>query len=117
MYFPVILSLAGGLACLLLGIGFMCGLLYTIKLSDHVPEENKAPFYRAQGLCFVLLALALFTFGGFTFAARRLDNQIYTYAGLGVALIPFAINLIISRRSKARYEVFPPDNTEESRSE
>ena len=113
MYFPVILSLAAGLACLLLGIGFMCGLLYTIRLSEHVPEENKVPFYRAQGLCFVLLALALFAFGGFTFAARRLDNQIYTYVGLGVALIPFAINLIISRRSKARYEVFPADTTED----
>ena len=113
MYLPVILSAVVGIFSVVLGIGFMAGLFYSINLSDFVPEENKAAFYKAEGLGFLLLGIALLVFAVFTFFARYLDKQIYSYIGLGVAIVPFVFTVRVSKKAKEKYEVRPDSTTDE----
>ncbi len=94
-----------GILCIVIGIFNARGNISTLH-SYHrkwVSEENRIPFGKKVGLGMLIIGVSLIIFGGFTFLANTLTNNIFIIIGSVILIIGLIVGLCLSFYAMIKY--------------
>ncbi len=94
-----------GIICIVVGILNAKGDISTLH-SYHrkrVSEEDRIPFGKKVGLGMLIIGVALIIFGGFTFLANTLTNNIFIIIGSVILVIGLIVGLGLSFYAMIKY--------------
>ena len=94
-----------GVICIVIGVCNRKGNISMIHSYhiDKISEEDKIPFGRLMGIGMIIVGVTLIVFGGMSFLATALHDDVYVKIGYIIMSVGLAVGLGISLFSIKKY--------------
>ena len=94
-----------GIVCIIIGITNRKGNISTLHSyhRNRVSEEDRLPFGKMVGLGMMIVGVGLILMGVLNFIAATLQNDIFTFIGMGAMILGLVVGLGISFYAMIKY--------------